>query len=204
MFNNIFQGFLLGLAYVAPIGMQNLYVINTAISKSKIRAYQVALITIFFDISLALACFFGVGAVMEKSNILKSVILLVGSIIVIYIGVQLIRSSPETDEKIDVNKSLIQVIITCFTVTWLNPQALIDGSLLLGGFRASLSGDGANLFILGVCLASFTWFIGLATIVSVFKNSFNNKVVKVINVVCGLIITYYGLKLAYEFVKVIL
>lgn len=34
----------------APIGMQNLYVINTAISKSRFRAYQVALITVFFHI----------------------------------------------------------------------------------------------------------------------------------------------------------
>lgn len=55
--NYLFQGFLLGLAYVAPIGMQNMYVINSAIKSGKGRAFQVALITSFFDISLALACF---------------------------------------------------------------------------------------------------------------------------------------------------
>ncbi len=57
---------MLGIAYVAPIGMQNMYVINTAVSKNKTRAYQVALITIFFDISLAIACFFGMGLIMDK------------------------------------------------------------------------------------------------------------------------------------------
>ncbi len=50
------QGWLLGIAYVAPIGMQNMYVINTAVRRNRMRALQVALITIFFDIGLALAC----------------------------------------------------------------------------------------------------------------------------------------------------
>ena len=53
-----FQGFLMGLAYVAPIGVQNLFVINSAITQKRIRAIMIALIVIFFDITLAFACFF--------------------------------------------------------------------------------------------------------------------------------------------------
>ncbi|MGF7057637.1 LysE/ArgO family amino acid transporter [Brassicibacter mesophilus] len=201
MFDVLIHGFMLGLAYVAPIGMQNIYVINTAISKKKIRAYQVALIVILFDISLALACFFGMGLLMDRFQLLKSIIFLAGSLAVMYIGIMLIKSNPETNREIDTNKSLLQITATCFTVTWLNPQALIDGSLLLGGFKASLPVETSNLFILGVCLASFSWFVGLTTIVSIFKSSFNSKVIKWINIICGSIIIYYGLKLGYSFIK---
>lgn len=197
------QGFTLGLAYVAPIGMQNIYVINTAIGKNKLRAYQVALITIFFDISLALACFFGMGAIMERSKLLKGIILLVGALAIIYIGYGLLRSEPNLDREVDINKTLMQVIGTCFMVTWINPQALIDGSLLLGGFRASLPANTSAIFILGVCAASFTWFIGLTTVVSTFRKSFNVKIIKGINMICGAIIIYYGLKLGYNFIKMI-
>lgn len=197
------QGFTLGLAYVAPIGMQNIYVINTAIGKNRLRAYQVALITIFFDISLALACFFGMGAIMEKSQLLRGIILLVGSLAIIYIGIGLLRSTPNLDREVDINKTLGQVVATCFMVTWINPQALIDGSLLLGGFRASLPQEASAIFILGVCLASFTWFTGLTTIVSVFRKKFNVKIIKVINIICGIIIVYYGLKLGYNFLQMI-
>lgn len=56
------QGLTMGLAYVAPIGLQNLFVINTALSASRPRAFGTAAIVIFFDITLALACFFGIGA----------------------------------------------------------------------------------------------------------------------------------------------
>lgn len=204
MFKFLVNGFMLGLAYVAPIGMQNLYVINTAISNKKIKAYQVALIVILFDISLALSCFFGMGLLMNRSQLLKSIIFLVGSLAVTYIGIMLIRSKPNINKKIDTNKSLPQAAATCFAVTWLNPQALIDGSLLLGGFRASLPVEASNFFIFGVCLASFSWFMGLTTVVLIFKNNFNNKVIKWINVICGGIIIYYGLKLGYSFIKTIL
>ena len=60
------QGLTMGLAYVAPIGLQNLFVINTALSASRPRAFGTAAIVIFFDITLALACFFGIGAIMQR------------------------------------------------------------------------------------------------------------------------------------------
>ena len=55
----------MGLAYVAPIGLQNLFVINSALTHTRKCALLTALIVIFFDVTLALACFFGVGALME-------------------------------------------------------------------------------------------------------------------------------------------
>ncbi|MCT4593443.1 MAG: LysE family transporter [Anaeromicrobium sp.] len=204
MFKYLLQGIMLGLAYVAPIGMQNLYVINTAISKSKKRAYEVALSTIFFDISLALACFYGVGILIDKSLFIKKIILLVGSMAVIYIGYGLIKSEPDLSGEMDLDKPLWQVISTCFVVTWLNPQAIIDGSLLLGGFRASLPPDKSNLFIMGVCMASALWFLGISTFVSHFSHLFNERVLKKLNMVCGCIVIYYGLKLGYMYVQSIL
>ncbi len=55
------QGLVLGLAYVAPIGMQNLYVINNSLNAGFWRSLLGAIIVIFFDITLAGACFFGIG-----------------------------------------------------------------------------------------------------------------------------------------------
>ena len=159
MYKYLIQGLLLGLAYVAPIGMQNLYVINTAMKGNKLKTYQVALTTIFFDITLALACFFGIGLLVKNIPILKSIILLVGSVLVIYIGIGLIRACSEVKNDMEISDSIVKIIITCFIVTWLNPQALIDGSLLLGGYHASVPVQMAKYFILGFCSSSFIWFM---------------------------------------------
>lgn len=202
MINYLLQGLLFGIVYLAPIGTQNLYVINSAIQKSKIDAYKVAFITIFFDITLAICCFFGIGILIEKYLILKEIVLLLGGVIVTYIGIGLIRSSSEITENKKVDNSLIKIIGSCFAVTWLNPQAVIDGSLLLGGFNASIPSEFSKYFILGVCIASFIWFNTLATFTLMFRSKFN-KAVRYINIICGVILIFYGLGLAHSFVKLI-
>lgn len=204
MFKYLLQGLLLGLAYVAPIGTQNLYVINAAVQKSKGKTYQVALITIFFDISLAVSCFFGIGFLMDRFVILKAGILIVGSLLVMYIGIGLIRSSSKISEDVHIDNSLIKIIGTCFAVTWLNPQALIDGSLLLGGFNATLPGAMSKYFIIGVCLASFTWFMTVSSFILKFRHKINNNILKWINIVCGIILLFYGARLGYSFIELII
>lgn len=201
MLETLIKGFTIGIAYVAPIGMQNLYVVNTAMTQSKSRLYFVIFVTILFDISLALSCFFGMGAIIEAVPIVKLILLGAGSLAIMWIGIGLLRSTPKLDRTIDTKKTLMQVILSCFMVTWANPQALIDGTMLFGGFRASLPADMAKYFIIGSSLASFAWFLGVGTIVSVFKKAFNEKVLKIINVVCGLIIIYFGIKLGIEFFR---
>ncbi|CCQ96989.1 Lysine exporter protein (LYSE/YGGA) [[Clostridium] ultunense Esp] len=197
----LLQGLMLGFGYVAPIGMQNLYVINSAIRETRGRAYRVAFITIFFDITLALACFFGIGLLLNKVPILKGIIVLIGSIVVIYIGYSIIKSSPNLSTDIEIEKSFIKILRDTFAVTWLNPQAIIDGSLLLGGYHAYIPNGMSKYFILGFCLASFLWFFSLSTIVSVFQKRINKHFIKWINIICGIIIIFFGFRLGYSFLK---
>lgn len=197
------QGITMGLAYVAPIGLQNLFVINTALTQKRSRAYLTALIVIFFDVTLALACFFGVGTIMEKSKLLELAILLVGSIIVIWIGIGLLRSKGSMDSSTDVNVPILKVITTACVVTWFNPQAIIDGSMMLGAFRASLPKEEGLKFIAGVTSASCLWFTGITTFISVFSSKFTDKILRGINIVCGAVIVFYGMKLFYTFIQLV-
>ncbi len=196
----LLQGLLLGLAYLAPIGMQNMYVINTALSMGRLRTYQVAGITAVFDISLALSCFFGVGLLLDIVPGLKGIMLLIGCLIVTYFGIKMIMSRPEASNAV-VNEPLLKVAIACFAVTWLNPQAVLDGTMLLGGMRAAMPGEASTMFILGVMIASCTWFTGLATVTYVFKKALDGKVLRFINVLCGSVLILYGLNLGYGFLR---
>ena len=199
----LLQGLLLGLAYLAPIGMQNMYVINTALRMGPLRTYQVVGITTAFDITLALSCFFGVGLLLDVFPFLKGFMLLAGCLIVTYFGVKMVLSHPEPGDA-RVNEPLLKVAIACFAVTWLNPQAVLDGTMLLGGMRATLPGDASLMFVAGVMTASLIWFTGLATVTYVFKKALDGKVLRFINVLCGAVIVLYGLNLGYSFIQLIL
>ena len=202
---NIFlQGLTMGLAYVAPIGMQNLFVINSALTNKRKRALLTALIVIFFDITLSLACFFGIGTIMQKFKWLQMVILCVGSLIVIYIGISLLRAKTQDLEKDQPTMSIKKTISSACVVTWLNPQAIIDGTMMLGAFHVTLAAGQETPFITGVACASFSWFIGLTFLISLISSKFNAKVMRWINIVCGVIIIGYGLKLFVSFVQMLL
>lgn len=198
------QGLTMGLAYVAPIGVQNMFVINSALTHKRRRALLTALIVIFFDVTLALACFFGIGAVMQRYEWLQMVILFAGSLIVIYIGMGLLRSKPEELETSRAELSIRKTVSSACVVTWFNPQALIDGTMLFGAFRASLPASQSTPFIMGVASASCLWFTGITLLISIFSNRFNAKVLRIINIVCGCIIVFYGVKLLWTFVNMVM
>lgn len=202
---NIFlQGLTMGLAYVAPIGMQNLFVINSALTNKRKRALLTALIVIFFDITLSLACFFGIGTIMQKFKWLQMVILCVGSLIVMYIGISLLRAKTQDLEKDQPTMSIKKTISSACVVTWFNPQAIIDGTMMLGAFHVTLAAGQETPFITGVACASFSWFIGLTFLISLISSKFNAKVMRWINIVCGVIIIGYGIKLFVSFVQMLL
>ena len=194
----------MGLAYVAPIGLQNLFVINTALTQPKLRVYMTALIVIFFDVTLGLACFFGVGAIMSALPLLEKAILLVGSVIVIWIGIGLVRAHDTMDTSTKVDIPILKVISTACVVTWFNPQAIIDGTMMLGAFKATLPAGMDMFFVGGFASASVLWFTGISTIISLFSAKFTDKTLSVINVICGCVIIFYGFKLLWSFIQMVM
>lgn len=200
---NLIKGLLFGLAYVAPIGMQNLYVINTALKQSRHKAYITTIIVIFFDISLSLACFLGVGQLLKVFPIIKQGLWLIGGGLVAYMGISLLRDKGSDNQTISEPESFSyrKVVIAAFTIAWLNPQALLDGTLLLGAFRASLPGTAGDIFLIGVMISSFIWFNSLTTIFNLLKAKINLRILVMINRVCGVIMIGYGVRLLWAFVQ---
>ena len=113
--NIYLQGLTMGLAYVAPIGLQNLFVINSALTQSIKRVYITALIVVLCDVPLGLACFLGAGALMQALPWLQKVILGLGSIIVIYIGIGLLRAKASLEGGRDVNVPIWKLFTTAST-----------------------------------------------------------------------------------------
>ena len=196
------QGLTLGLAYVAPIGMQNLFVINSALTQTRLRALLTALIVIFFDITLAMACFFGIGLVMQKYPPVQLGILLLGGLVVVYIGVSLLKSSVRQiggAQQMPLGKTVWAACV----VTWFNAQAVIDGTMLLGAFKATMNHAQSLHFLFGVISASCLWFISLALIVSLAGSLITPRTLNLINKICGTVIIIYDIKLFWHFAEMV-
>lgn len=203
-----FQGLLLGIAYVVPIGLQNIYVINAALRGGWREHIITILVVSFMDISLATACFLGLGALIDWFAWLKIVILFAGFVMLLIIGVKLIRASvniqlSSQSKSPSQAQSFQRVCRDLFVVTWLNPHALIDGSILFGTVNAGLPAGAKNIFFIGMCSASLMWFTALTITVALLRQLISARIFNVINKICGAVIIAFAVKFLWECVQLL-
>jgi len=191
------QGLLIGLATFAPIGMQNLFVINTALVQPWSRIMITIAIVGLFDMTLSTAAFFGIGALIEMWPLLKLVILIVGGAIVTYMGYTVIRNEASL-EKVNTNIPIKKIITMSIIVTWGNPQAIIDATMMLGAFRANIPSEYIYHFFAGFLAMTPIWFCSLATIIYLLAKNIKISHLIWINRICGTILIIYGIKLCID------
>lgn len=190
------RGILVGFAFVAPIGMQNIYMFNNALSNKMSKALLYNFLVWFCDALFSFAAFYGIGALISANEIVKIIVMLVGGALTSYIGFNIIRSAKQTAIGSDSKKqTLKQALMTALIVSWGNPQAIIDGTMMLGASRATLTFEQSILFITGVVTASFIWDHGITIGFNLLRDKLPKKFLLAINLISGIIVAIYGLYL---------
>ena len=190
------RGILVGFAFVAPIGMQNIYMFNNALSNKMSKALLYNFLVWFCDALFSFAAFYGIGALISANEIVKIIVMLIGGALTSYIGFNIIRSAKQTAIGSDLKKqTLKQALMTALIVSWGNPQAMIDGTMMLGASRATLTFEQSILFITGVVTASFIWDHGITIGFNLLRDKLPKKFLLAINLISGIIVAVYGLYL---------
>jgi L-lysine exporter family protein LysE/ArgO len=200
MNSHLLEGLLLGYAYAMPIGAQNVFVIQSAVRQGVPQSYGTAAAVAFMDVSLAIACVYGVGRLVGAWPSLQGALTVLGALYMAWVGYHILRAQPgRLDEGAAPQQSAARTILrTAFVLTWFNPQALIDGSVILGAFKAQSHG-GMVAFLSGVLLASVSWFFGLTTLLGLSRRALSSRHLKAIHVVCGLVMCGLAAKMLYSF-----
>jgi L-lysine exporter family protein LysE/ArgO len=189
------NGLLLGLAFVMPVGTQNIFIIRSAIDSSLKRSLLTALFVSLMDISLAASCFFGLGGIIQNHEKIQFFLQVIGGLYLLKIARDLFVSTIQEINLIGSRQTALQILKTAFVITWLNPQAIIDGTILLGSVRSSLSHEAVTSFVLGLFSSSLIWFFGTSVILNHLKNKFSIKALQNINKICAVILAFFGIKL---------
>lgn len=108
------QGLLFGLAYVMPIGIQNMYVINSAMQRNVKIIYLTTIFVIIFDISLAISCYLGIGILLDKYQFLRDFVMFIGAMVIFYIAFDLWRTNSKLEIKSTHDYRLSKIIISAF------------------------------------------------------------------------------------------
>lgn len=154
-------GFLASFALIAAIGAQNAFVLRQGIRGEHVLAV-VAVCTVS-DIVLITAGIAGVGVLITAHPDALTVAKFGGAAFLIGYGLLAARRAwrPSTLAPAeDKPARLLEVLVTCLALTWLNPHVYLDTVVLLG----TLANEHRHerwLFGVGAVVASAVWFVGL-------------------------------------------
>jgi L-lysine exporter family protein LysE/ArgO len=161
MSSPLILGFIASFTLIAAIGAQNAFVLRQGIRREHVLPV-VALCTVS-DIVLISAGIAGVGALISAHPSALNIAKFGGALFLIGYGLLAARrawrpSSLSPSEKAPAR--LIEVLVTCAALTFLNPHVYLDTVVLLGAL-ANEHRDERWLFGVGAVTASAVWFVGL-------------------------------------------
>ena len=154
-------GFIASFTLIAAIGVQNAFVLRQGIRREHVLPV-VALCTVS-DMVLISAGIAGVGALISAHPGALNIAKFGGAVFLVGYGLMAARrawrpSSLTPSESAPAR--LIDVLLTCAALTFLNPHVYLDTVVLLGAL-ANEHRDERWLFGVGAVTASAVWFVGL-------------------------------------------
>ena len=157
----LLTGFLASFALIAAIGAQNAFVLRQGIRREHLL--PVVALCALSDVVLIAAGIAGVGALIQAHPAVVDVAKYGGAAFLLCYGAIAAKRAwrPSTLTPSDAAPArLVDVLVTCAALTFLNPHVYLDTVVLLGAL-ANEHGDGRWLFGAGAATASAVWFTGL-------------------------------------------
>ncbi|MCI1985113.1 MAG: LysE family transporter [Lactobacillus sp.] len=196
---------LISIALVSSIGMQNLFVFNSAMSNRLRRAALIASFVWLADTALTVIAFLGMGALITRWQWLKLAILLIGGGIVMWMGYGIIRGASSSAIG---NDNKVMPLKEAFTAAWVvafaNPQAIIDTSVSFGAMRSTLTTAEVWPFLLGILTSTALWFFGVTFVIGILKNRLPRRFLLWVNLISGAIVLVYGATLVWHALMLLL
>ena len=154
-------GFLASFMLIAAIGAQNAFVLRQGIRREHVLPV-VAVCTVS-DIVLISAGIAGFGALISAHPNVVDIAKFGGAAFLIGYGLLAARRAWRPSALTPSESAparLIEVVVTCLALTWLNPHVYLDTVVLLGAL-ANEHRDDRWLFGIGAVTASAVWFVSL-------------------------------------------
>ncbi|UXY16983.1 LysE/ArgO family amino acid transporter [Chitiniphilus purpureus] len=161
---SIFQGAALTASLIMAIGAQNAFVLRQGIARQ--QRLLTALTCSVCDLVLMSAGVAGMGALLARYPQLQYWMALGGAAFVLWYGLAALRKALHPGAlTVTTQQGLARpgaVVLAALGFSMLNPHALLDTVVLVGGIGAQQPAAARPWFLLGAVGFSFIWFFSLA------------------------------------------
>lgn len=176
------KGVSLSAGLIIAIGAQNAFVLRQGIKRHHV--FITALISSLGDVILISIGILGAGTLIAGNQNLRIIAEWGGAAFLFYYGLRSFLSSFQTqndeNHKFKEVKSAKDAILSSLAFSFLNPHAILDTVVLIGGIGGQFREQERIWFGLGAASASMIWFFGLAYgaawLTPIFQNPQTSKV----------------------------
>lgn len=194
----ILRGLVIGVVVSAPMGPVGIYCIQRTLDKGRWSGFYTGVGAAISDLIYCLLTGFGMSFIEEFISRHRSPIQLMGSLVLVFFGIWLVRKKPDGSIALDPDHgapSREGDILKGFALTFSNPLILFLIIGLFAQFNFVIEGIKFYHYLLGfigIIAGALGWWWLVSYFVDKLRGHFNQRTMKLINVVVGIIILIFA------------
>ncbi len=194
------KGFKFGMLLQIAVGPVCIYIFNESVRKGVLSAFVGVIAVVLIDALFIGLSIVGISAIVKKKEKLLKIF---GSLVLIIFGIRMIVSALQITEFNNINLIEINYLKTFITVLFLtasNPLTIIFWS---GVFSTKIIEEKFNrndeiMFGIGAVFSTFLFLNFIVVLGQFTKNFLSLKYIMYLNILVGLVLIYFGLKLVLK------
>lgn len=195
----ILRGLVIGIVVSAPMGPVGIFCIQRTLDKGRLSGFYTGVGAAISDLIYCLLTGFGLSFIEEFINRHRDPIQMLGSVVLIFFGIWLIRKKPDggtlaADPDHD-SPSREGDILKGFALTFSNPLILFLIIGLFAQFNFVIEGIKFYHYLLGfigIIAGALGWWWVVTYFVDKLRGHFNQRTMKLINTIVGIIILIFA------------
>ena len=197
----VLSGVVMGLIAAVPIGPVNLICIRRTFAFGPLNGFVSGMGAALGDGIFAAIMGFGLTWIAQLIEGYATIIELIGGALMVWMGYKTFFSPPvprcAEDRPDKEGTNLARVMISTFALTITNPVTLLSFGVMFASLGGLAGGAGsyhdAGFVVAGVVGGSAGWWLALTTVIGLFHAKIDEKVMRMINRICGVLVVGCGL-----------
>jgi threonine/homoserine/homoserine lactone efflux protein len=189
-------GIILGFSIAAPVGPIGVLCIRRTLAEGRASGLVSGLGAATADAIYGCVAGFGLTFISSFLVNQQGWLRLVGGAFLCYLGIRTFLARPADQAAAAQGNGLIGAYGSTLLLTLTNPMTILSFAAAFAGLGMANTGRdyrSAAMLVLGVFIGSTLWWLGLSSIVSLFRTRFDARALRWVNRASGIIIAGFGL-----------
>ncbi|MCL6603642.1 MAG: LysE family translocator [Paenibacillus sp.] len=188
------KGMIIGLSIAAPVGPIGILCIRRTLNQGRLYGFISGAGAATADAFYGCVAAFGLTIISHFLMEQRLWIQFVGGLFLLYMGIQSMRSVPNTNTSFSSSEGLLTSYLSTFILTLTNPMTILAFIGVFAGLGISSGSNTEAVFLVtGVFMGSLLWWLLLSNGIGLIKGFINNDLMVWINRCSGMVLIIFGI-----------